>query len=553
MAGASVCFLVAEVSGCGGRGRSAGAESGVVARATSEPAAIPADRLVLGRYRLGPRLGSGGFGLVHAAFDLRLEREVAVKVLPRDGSAPERARREALAAARLEHPGIVALYDAGQEAGARFLVSELVRGTTLAELEAAGELSDRDVLRLGVTLAHALAHAHGRGVVHRDVKPQNVMVPAEGDVPAKLTDFGAAQLVGDDPLTQTGDVVGTLAYMAPEQAGGERVDARTDLYALALVLFEALAGRHPVRAPSPAATAQRIGMPLPSLAGERPDLPAELTAALDRALRVHPDDRGTMEDLAHALEAALPEVSDEGGTLAALPLEAEERTGRWERPASAAAGGLLAAAAVHVFASAPAIGPAPVGAATAIALLALPRAGWVAAAVAVALLVGAEEARSALLLLGAAAVAPVALAAAPLAWPVPAAAVVMALAGVAGAFPALAGRARDWRVRAGLGATGAAWLLLAAPLGFPELFLDLRSGVPVEAVTLTALWALAAVAVPWVIRGRHLAADLVMASGWAAALAAATGALATWMGAGEPRGLVAGAVAGGLLAVWARL
>ena len=162
----------------------------------------------------------------------------------------------------------MALFDAGEEDGCRYLVSELVEGRTLAQLEAAGELSDRDVLRVGLALADALEHAHERGVIHRDVKPQNVIVP---DAPssrrgaAKLTDFGVAHLVGEDALTRTGDVVGTLAYMAPEQAAGLPVDERADLYALGLVLYEALAGVNPVRAGSPTATARRIGTRLPPL------------------------------------------------------------------------------------------------------------------------------------------------------------------------------------------------------------------------------------------------------------------------------------------------
>src|SRR3954452_18606107 len=135
------------------------------------------DGLVLDRYRLGRRLGAGGFGAVHEAYDERLERWVAVKVIPADGAAPERARREAKAAARLHHPGIVGFFDAGEEAHARYLVSELVDGPTLAALEQAEALTDRDVLRIGLALCDALEHAHERGVVHRDVKPQNVLVP----------------------------------------------------------------------------------------------------------------------------------------------------------------------------------------------------------------------------------------------------------------------------------------------------------------------------------------------------------------------------------------
>ena len=152
--------------------------------------------------------------------------------------------------------------------------------------------------------------------MHRDVKPQNVIVP---DAPrsaagvAKLADFGVAHLAGDDPLTRTGDVVGTLAYMAPEQAAGKRIDERADLYSLALVLYEALAGVNPVRAGSPAATARRVGTVLPPLRRSRKDLPEELCAAIDRALRPKPDERGTLGELADELAESLPEVSDEGG------------------------------------------------------------------------------------------------------------------------------------------------------------------------------------------------------------------------------------------------
>ncbi len=147
--------------------------------ATEELPAIADPGLAMGRYRLGARLGAGGFGTVYAARDERLGRPVAVKVVPADGVAPERAQREARAVARLDHEGIVALFDAGEQDGCRYLVSELVEGRTLAQLEAEGALSDRDVVRIGLALTDALAHAHDRGVVHRDVKPQNVIVPDE--------------------------------------------------------------------------------------------------------------------------------------------------------------------------------------------------------------------------------------------------------------------------------------------------------------------------------------------------------------------------------------
>src|SRR3954454_5922007 len=271
---------------CRRRGRvgRARVESGAMTATEERDAVAPAradPTLVMGRYRLRERLGSGGFGTVYAAHDERLDRDVAIQVMPAARPPPERARREALAVARLDHPGIVALFDAGEDGGARYLVSELVEGRALAQLEADGALSDRDVLRAGLALADALAHAHERGVIHRDVKPQNVIVPDDGGgwlgmpraAPAKLTDFGVAHLAGEEPLTRTGDVVGTLAYMAPEQAAGRPAGEAADLYSLALVLYEALAGTHPVRGANAAATAKRVGRRIAPLRRARGDLP----------------------------------------------------------------------------------------------------------------------------------------------------------------------------------------------------------------------------------------------------------------------------------------
>src|SRR3954453_17659610 len=331
-------------------GRAAPAKGPLAMQATEELVAQADPSLALGRYRLGPRIGAGGVGAVYEARAERLGRSVAVKAIPADGRADERARREAHAVARLDHPGIVSVFDAGEEDGSRFLVSELVRGSTLAQRETAGEVSDRDVVRIGLALADALAHAHERGVIHRDVKPQNVMVPARPRSPygaAKLPDFGVAPLAGDEPLTRTGDVVGTLAYMAPEQAAGEAIDERCDLYALGLVLYEALAGVNPVRAGSPAATLRRGGGVQPPLVSQHKNLPPELSAALDRTLLANPDDRGDLVDLADALAEALPDVSDEGGTVAPHPLEDAYELPGWSARAAAAAGaGLLVAFAV---------------------------------------------------------------------------------------------------------------------------------------------------------------------------------------------------------------
>ncbi len=155
---------------------------------------------MLGRYRLERRLGAGGFGVVWLGWDEKLEREVAVKAIPREDDGGERVEREARAAARLNHPGIVAMYELAYDEHDVYLVSELVRGRTLAELVRANAIADRDVARIGAALCDALDHAHERGVIHRDVKPQNVMVvadPAAGAGFAKLADFGVAHVVSD--------------------------------------------------------------------------------------------------------------------------------------------------------------------------------------------------------------------------------------------------------------------------------------------------------------------------------------------------------------------
>ena len=532
----------------------------------------PAPAPVLGRYRLGARLGSGGFGTVYAAVDERLDRDVAVKVIPSaGGSSPERASREALAAARLDHPGIVAVFDAGEDGDARYLVSELVRGRTLDKLAVEGELSDRDVLRVGLALADALEHAHGRGVIHRDVKPQNVIVPdrpRSARSAAKLADFGVAHLAGDATLTRTGDVVGTLAYMAPEQADGHRVDERADLYSLALVLYEGLAGVNPVRAGSPAATARRLGTVLPPLGRKRKELPAELCAALDRALSPRPEDRGTLAELADELAAALTQVSDDGGTILAHPLERPrtlELPSRAGRVAGAVAAAGLAAAAFTLVPDSP-VTPLVAAAGAGVVVAALPRAGWLASAAAVAFLLAPDRPGAALVLLAAAAISAALVRGSGHAWSVPAAAPLLGLATLACAYPALAGRAGRWWQRAGLGAAGLCWLLLAEPLLGSTLLAgaDPPSGWQADAggaldrvlwpplasglAAIAAAWALAAVVLPWIVRGRYAGMDFVAASAWAAGLGSGTAALAEWAGVEQPRGLVAGAIAAGVLA-----
>src|SRR5919199_1614737 len=361
-----------------------------------------AGALVLDRYRLLRRLGAGGFGVVWLAHDERLDRVVAVKrIETHNAAAGTRAQREAKAAARLAHPGIVGLYESGRDEGAVYLVSELVRGRTLGELMDDGALSDRDVLAIGIALCDALAHAHGRGVVHRDVKPGNVMVPDEphdGAGVAKLTDFGVARIAGDDVLTRTGDVVGTLAYMAPEQAEGREAGAEADLYALALVLYEALAGVNPVRARGAASTARRVGARLPPLGRLRRDLPLDLCAAIDRALLPRPEQRGTVGELRAALATALPDAAEEEGTIEGGPLEGlgetavpKPRTRPRARLVAGAAAGALATAALAWLGPEAPLPPPVAGGVAAVVVAGLPRAGWLPGAAPLAAWLGPPQ------------------------------------------------------------------------------------------------------------------------------------------------------------------
>ena len=266
--------------------------------------------LVLNRFLIERRIGSGGFGVVYEAWDGRLERPVAVKAIEQRGEAGRRVLREAQAAARLNHPGIVTLYEMGEEEGNALLVTELVEGSTLARLSHNGELSDREIGEIGADLCEALDHAHARGVVHRDIKPQNVQVIEDTEVRAKLMDFGVAHLAGDTPLTAAGDVVGTLAYMSPEQAEGKPAGPEADVYSLALTLYESWSGENPHRRATPAATARAIGSRARRLRRLRPDLPRELTETVDACLAPRPNHRPSLEELGTAIEDSLDGLAD---------------------------------------------------------------------------------------------------------------------------------------------------------------------------------------------------------------------------------------------------
>lgn len=556
------------------------------------------ERLALGRYRLVRRLGAGAFGVVWLAHDEQLGRVVAVKRIElHDDQVAARAEREAQAAARLQHPGIVALFEAARDNDAIHLVSELVRGRTLADLVEDGALSDRDVMRIGACLCAALEHAHARGVVHRDVKPANVIVPehpgSEQEI-AKLTDFGVAAIAGDDALTRTGDVVGTLAYMAPEQAEGRQAGGEADLYSLALVLYEALSGVNPVRAGGAAATARRLGTRLPPLRRMRREPPAEACAAIDRALLPRPGDRGTLAELREALEDATGVAGRMAGAITPThpggrselprdpahgpdPVGGPGPAGR--RVVSALASAALAAAALTALPGpdAPtAQGALAIATGTGLAALLLPRVAWLLAVPAliawlalaglpgVAVLVAAAVLPVMLLLPGNGTL-----------WPAPAGAPLLGFAGLALAWPALAGQARGLAQRAALGAVGLWWLALAEAIAAPQLLLGDVPGLAARAawepsaeravtgvlvpiatsgvLVIALLWGAMACALPLVARGRRPTLDVVAVTCWAAGLAAATAALAAGLqwsgGAPEPRGLVLGTLAAGAVAL----
>jgi eukaryotic-like serine/threonine-protein kinase len=376
-------------------------------------------------------------------------------------------------------------------------------------------------------------------VIHRDVKPQNVMVvadPAAGVGFAKLADFGVAHVTSGDPLTRTGDVVGTLAYMAPEQAEGARVTSACDVYSLALTLYEAWTGTNPVRAGGPAATARRLGRPLPSLAALRRDLPIELCDVFDEALDPAPSRRPGPAALRAAMQAAEPELDDEGGlvepaTLRRVGLPSPTRRRGWmrrwrrsatppggrtpdgllgradgrfprpgprgllgradplaaaplpvrlaQRAAAGAAGGALMLAALESLGPEPPFSALAAAGTAALAIALLPRLGWLLAAAGVCLWLASPEADrpgAALLVAAAAAPLPVLLPRAGLLWSVPVLAPLLGTIALAPAFVGVAALAPSaWR-RAGLGAAGFLWLALGEVMSGQSLLFGVPDG-----------------------------------------------------------------------------
>jgi eukaryotic-like serine/threonine-protein kinase len=415
-----------------------------------------------------------------------------------------------------------------------------VEGATVDELAAAGGLSDRDVAEIGADLCDALAHAHSHGVVHRDIKPQNVIV-REGPVPpgsvrAKVMDFGTASLVDGPGLTATGEVIGTIAYMAPEQAEGEAAGPPADAYAMALTLYECWSGRHPFIRATPAATARAIGEPVAPLAEHRPDLPDGLRELIDACLVAQPERRPGLEELGDGLERVAPRLS------------AEEPV-----PAPRRRESLLAAP------SEPAVAIARIGLLAAISAL-VAWLGVVAGRPGTALVAG-------LLLLP----APL-LIQTPAGWGLPALAPLLGAIGVAPVYPALAALARTTPSRAVLAALGWAWLVAAEAVTGSRLLFETADPAPdgwsgslggaathvlapilaPESLLVGAVWVVGAVVLGALIRGRIVALELLGVLVWAAGLVALHGAVAP--NAPEPAAgpLAAALIAVAAAALWAR-
>jgi hypothetical protein len=270
--------------------------------------ALSPSELVAGRYRPLRPLGSGGSGSVWLTRDEQTGLEVALKIVAREGKAATRAEREALAAARLRHERCLRAYGLDRDSRNVYIAYEYVPGRTMREALRAGELNDGDAVETAAQVLEGLAHAHARGIVHRDVKPSNVLLADGEELSARLLDFGLAQLAEEESLTATGDVPGTLAYVPPERlVHGESGGPPADIWAVGTMLWESLAGGHPFWNGSLLETARRIETGAAPLASARPDLPKPLCALVDRMLALDPGARPPAASLSLDLRDAFAE------------------------------------------------------------------------------------------------------------------------------------------------------------------------------------------------------------------------------------------------------
>ncbi len=291
-----------------------------------------------GRYRLEARVGAGGMSTVYRAFDETLQRPVAVKLMNRevasDSDQLERFRREARAVAQLSHPHIVGVIDAGEDDGRPYIVLEYVEGETLKDrIRRLGRLPIAEAVAYAIEIARALGAAHSRHIVHRDVKPQNVLIDEEGS--AKVTDFGIARTLEEDGLTADGRVLGTTDYVSPEQALGQHVSGQSDLYSLGVVLYEMLTGEVPFKGDNQVAVAMKhVREELPDVQLKRPEVSAALAAVVETATAKHEDDRYAddaeiIADLEDALAIETARIGSATGevttVLRTLPFRASRR------------------------------------------------------------------------------------------------------------------------------------------------------------------------------------------------------------------------------------
>jgi eukaryotic-like serine/threonine-protein kinase len=307
--------------------------------------ALSPSELVAERYRPLRPLGSGGSGSVWLARDERTGLEVALKIVPREGKAATRAEREALAAARLRHERCLRAYGLERDSRNVYIAYEYVPGQTMRQALRAGELNDAAAVEAAAQILDGLAHAHSRGIVHRDVKPSNVLLEEGDELSIRILDFGLAQLAEEESLTATGDVPGTLAYVPPERlVHGESGGPPADVWAAGVLLWESLAGWHPFWNGSLLETAKRIETGAAPLSQVRPDLPKPLCALVDRMLSVNPAARPPAGRLASDLRDAFAERLRRRKTHTTLPpLELGNAAALLTRLAAPAAAALFAA------------------------------------------------------------------------------------------------------------------------------------------------------------------------------------------------------------------